>query len=54
MIERDNSDYTREASKVMRELGGYFAIEGARVDLGSLALMARIKSALDPDGIFVI
>jgi FAD/FMN-containing dehydrogenase len=54
MIERDNSDYTREASKVMRELGGYFAIEGARVDLGSSALMARIKSALDPDGIFVI
>jgi glycolate oxidase subunit GlcD len=54
MIELDKGDYTKEASKVMRELGGYFAIEAARVDLGSSALMARIKSELDPDGVFVI
>jgi len=53
MIESGKSDYTNDASKALRELGGYFAIDSAHVDLESSALMTRIKDQLDPDGVFV-
>jgi FAD/FMN-containing dehydrogenase len=53
MIDSGKSDYTNEASKAVRELGGYFAIDSVRLDLESSALMTRIKDQLDPDGVFV-
>jgi hypothetical protein len=53
MIESGERDYTEKASQAVRELGGYFVIESARVDLESSALMTRIKDQLDPDGVFV-
>jgi len=51
MIEIGESDYTNDASKALRELGGYFAIDSAHLDLESSALMTRIKDQLDPDGV---
>jgi FAD/FMN-containing dehydrogenase len=53
MIESGKSEYTNDASKALRELGGYFAIDSAHVDLESSALMSRIKDQLDPNGVFV-
>ena len=53
MIGTGTSDHTKEASRIVQDLGGYFGIDSAHVDLRSNALMTRIKGQLDPDGVFV-
>ncbi len=51
MIESGESGYSEKASQAVRELGGYFVIDSAHLDLESSALMTRIKDQLDPDGV---
>lgn len=53
MPEGADTSYTKEASQAVRELGGYFVIEGAYIDFESSSLMTRVKDELDPDGVFV-
>ena len=53
MIERVENGYAKSAAQVVRKLGGYFVVEGTNLDLGSSALMSRVKDELDPAGVFV-
>ena len=53
MIERVNHGFTEAAKQAVHELGGYFVIEDGHIDLGSSALMSRVKAQLDPCGVFV-